>query len=81
MSIFNVFMAAVMFIITITLLQKGCQSDSGLRALAQRGYGARVGQTYLSVGHADEALVDQLVRFGVPRLAFHDVALGCLVSQ
>lgn len=38
-------------------------------------------QTYLSVGHADEAFVDQLFRFGVPRLAFHDVTLGCLVSQ
>lgn len=38
-------------------------------------------QTYLSVGHADEAFIDQLVCFGVPRLAFHDVALSGLVSQ
>lgn len=39
------------------------------------------GPTYLSVGHADEALVDQLVRPGVPGLAFHDVTLRRLVSQ
>lgn len=39
------------------------------------------GQTYLSVGHADEAFVDQLVCSGVPRLAFHDVTLCRLISQ
>lgn len=38
-------------------------------------------QTYLSVGHTDEAFVDQLFCFRVPRLAFHDVTLCCLVSQ
>lgn len=37
--------------------------------------------TYLSVGHADEPLVDQLVCLGIPGLPFHDVALRRLVSQ
>lgn len=35
----------------------------------------------MPVCHADEALVDQLVRFGVPRLPLHDVALCRLVCQ
>lgn len=39
------------------------------------------GQTYLSVCHADEAFVDQLVCFGVSWLSFHNVALCCLIGQ
>ena len=66
------------FIMNITLLREACHSDSGLRAVVQ---GAYEPQTYLSVRHADEAFIDQLVRLGVPRLAFHDVTLSCLVGQ
>lgn len=37
--------------------------------------------TNLPVGHADEPLVHEFVRLGVPGLPLHDVALGLLVSQ
>ncbi len=37
--------------------------------------------TDLSVGYADEPLIDQLVCFGVSGLSLHDVALGCFISQ
>lgn len=37
--------------------------------------------TNLPIGHADEALVHQLVRLRVPRLPFHDVAFGRLVGE
>lgn len=37
--------------------------------------------TDLSIGNADEPLVDQFVCFGVSRLSLHDVALSCLISQ
>ncbi|KAF3857909.1 hypothetical protein F7725_011110, partial [Dissostichus mawsoni] len=57
----------------ISFLLRACHSDSGLRAVVQ---GAYEPQTYLSVRHADEAFIDQLVRLGVPRLAFHDVTLS-----
>ena len=39
------------------------------------------GRTDLSIGHADESLVHQLVCLRVPRLPFHDVTLSCLVGQ
>lgn len=37
--------------------------------------------TDLPIGHADQALVHQLVRLRVPRLPFHDVAFGRLVGK
>lgn len=55
-----------------------------LRCLLQPQPGpvtVRGGRTDLSVGHADEPLVDQLVSLGVPGLPLHDVALGRLISQ
>ena len=69
-----------MFTITAASLCEAHRGDSGLRAVAQSGYESQ-GPTYLPVGHADEALVDQLVGLGVPRLALHDVALRRLVGQ
>ena len=37
--------------------------------------------TDLSVGHADEPAVDQLVPLGVTRLSLHDLALRLLIGQ
>ncbi len=35
----------------------------------------------LSVGHADQSAIDQLVSVWVPRLPLHDLALRLLVGQ
>uniref|UniRef100_A0A8C0H7H7 Uncharacterized protein n=1 Tax=Chelonoidis abingdonii TaxID=106734 RepID=A0A8C0H7H7_CHEAB len=37
--------------------------------------------TDLPVGHADESLIHQLVRLGVPRLPLHDVAFCGFIGQ
>lgn len=42
---------------------------------------SRVPLTYLSVGHADESLIDEFVCLGVSGLPLHDVALRLLIRQ
>ena len=37
--------------------------------------------TYLSIGHGDEPLIDQLIRERIPRLTLHDIRLRLLVRH